>query len=230
MSYETIKYKRCTIRIEIDDDPQSPRECDNVGTMLCCHRKYSLGDRRTTAEEIIAVTKQTDVIWIPLYLYDHSGITMSAGTPGLGGGGEEWMSSSGRFACDSMGWDTSTVGIIYCTKQKAVEEYGKQRFTKKVYDQAVACLFSEVEEYARYLEGNVYGYTVESPDGEDIDSCWGYIEGGANRDEWYCVQDAKRVVDSWRTQRLRRLREERAATWAVRRTRDHNAAEAQALV
>ena len=36
-------------------------------------------------------------------------------------------------------------------------------------------LHAEVEEYAEYLAGNVYGYEVLDEDGNDIESCWGFI-------------------------------------------------------
>lgn len=39
-------YKGCTIRSGQDDSPESPREWDNVGTMVCWHRHYKLGDEQ----------------------------------------------------------------------------------------------------------------------------------------------------------------------------------------
>ena len=33
-----------TIKVFVDEDPQSPREWDNAGTMVCFHRRYNLGD------------------------------------------------------------------------------------------------------------------------------------------------------------------------------------------
>ena len=34
-----------TLKIEQDDCAESPREWDNVATMVCWHRNYSLGDK-----------------------------------------------------------------------------------------------------------------------------------------------------------------------------------------
>ena len=34
-----------TIKVFIDDDPQSPRDWDNAGTMLCFHGRHNLGDK-----------------------------------------------------------------------------------------------------------------------------------------------------------------------------------------
>jgi hypothetical protein len=41
----TIKHKGYTIEIKHDDDPMSPREWDNMGTMSCFHKRYDLGDK-----------------------------------------------------------------------------------------------------------------------------------------------------------------------------------------
>ena len=41
-----------------------------------------------------------------------------------------------------------------------------------------------------YLTGEVYGYEIEDPDGEeDGDSCWGFY--GFD----YCMQEARSIVD-----------------------------------
>ena len=34
------------IRIMPDYDPSSPREWDNLGIMICSHRRYNLGDEQ----------------------------------------------------------------------------------------------------------------------------------------------------------------------------------------
>jgi hypothetical protein len=43
-------------RIVHDDSPESPREWSNVGTFVGFeHRRYYIGDRRPTAEELTAL-------------------------------------------------------------------------------------------------------------------------------------------------------------------------------
>lgn len=103
---------------------------------------------------------------LPLYLYDHSSITMSTGS----------------FACP---WDSGQVGYIYVSKADAIKHWGKTNFTKKVRDAAIACLEAEVKEYDHYINGRCYGFTVER-DGEELESCWGFLG------DWdYCLNDAK---------------------------------------
>lgn len=43
---QTEKYKGYDINIYYDEDSQSPRDWDNVATFVCCHRRYTLGDRQ----------------------------------------------------------------------------------------------------------------------------------------------------------------------------------------
>jgi len=43
---ETTKYRGCTIEVMADDGIESPREWDNLGTMVCSHKRYDLGDEQ----------------------------------------------------------------------------------------------------------------------------------------------------------------------------------------
>jgi hypothetical protein len=95
-------------------------------------------------------------IILPLYLYDHSGITMN---------------TSG-FSCP---WDSGQVGIIYATIEQCKKEWSGDDWRER----AVNCLRGEVEEYDHFISGEIYGYTVEPKDTnkeiECDDSCWGYL-------------------------------------------------------
>lgn len=186
-----IDGKITRVKIEDDNTPESPRDWDNLGTMVCWHRNYNLGDeqpkespddyRRNLAcqyddgledrlERIaekydnalgykgrsaelyrdlnndltnaIDVVLDKHIIQLPLYLYDHSGITMR----------------TGGFGCP---WDSGLVGFIYVTKEAVKSEWGWKRITAKRIEQICSLLKVEVEVYAEYLEGNVYGFVVE---------------------------------------------------------------------
>ena len=84
--------KKYELKIEQDTDPMNPRkDWDNITTMVCGHRSYDLGDKHNykqgdfnswdeMKEQII---KDYKVLMIkPLYLYDHSGITISTSSFG----------------------------------------------------------------------------------------------------------------------------------------------------
>lgn len=93
------------------------------------------------------------VVILPLYLYDHSGITMN--TTG--------------FSCR---WDSGQVGWIYATKYEIRKEYGK--LTEDTIDAARRLLVAEVSEYDSYISGQCYGFRLYE-DGKEIDSCWGFL-------------------------------------------------------
>jgi len=138
-----------TLNIVPDDIPESPREWDNLGIMACSHSRYQLGDPDFSPEDI-----PEDAIGIlPLYLYDHSGITMN--TTG--------------FSCN---WDSGQVGYIYTTKDKIKEYYGDNPPTE---DKIEEHLRNEVATYDTFIRGEIYGFTLES-DGEHSDSCFGFYD------------------------------------------------------
>ena len=110
------------------------------------------------------------LIWLPIYLYDHSGIAIN--TTG--------------FSCR---WDSGQVGLIYCTKEKAVQEFGKKICTAKVRAWALKCLEGEIKDLDQYLRGNVYMVTVFDPQGKEIHSCAGYY-GDAD----YCMSEGESFV------------------------------------
>lgn len=101
-----------------------------------------------------AIQRCTDIVWLPLYLYDHSGITMS----------------TGKFSCP---WDSGQVGFAFITRERALSEYGGKILTAATRAKALALIVGEVETYDMYLTGDVWGYVLEDADGEQIDSLWG---------------------------------------------------------
>ena len=168
---ENDKYK-----LEIFDDlnPCSPREFDNLGTMVCFHRRYMLGDETelkssdfSSWEELESyLYKEEDaLIAIPVFMYDHSGL---------------WINTTG-FSCP---WDSGQVGYIYVSKEKVRREYSCKRISKKLKKMIREMLCSEVDLYNDYLCGNVYGFTLtDKENAEEINSSCGfygtdYIENG----------------------------------------------------
>jgi hypothetical protein len=155
-----------TGRILSDEDGCNPREWDNIGTMVCFHRRYELGDKDHGYRsgdfngwddmEKAILRDHPGAIILPLYLYDHSGITMS----------------TGPFSCP---WDSGQVGLIFVSAKRIREEYGAKRISKKLRERVEGYLRNEVEEYDRYLRGECYGYVIEDEAGEEVDSCWGFL-------------------------------------------------------
>jgi hypothetical protein len=170
IEFEGIDYD---IEIMYDMEPFHLRkDCDNLGIMYCSHSKYDLGDEKINAvdkqmaEELCwekhnklttmgvfeQLAKQNEaVVWLPLSLHDHSGLTM--------------------FVGNSNGWDTGPVGIIYTTKEQ-MKIMGHSEDTP--VERLEEFLKEEVKLYSYGLEGKVYRFKIEwkNKDGEwKEDSC-----------------------------------------------------------
>jgi len=197
---DTTEFGDYVIKVEHDDMSESPREWDNLGRMVCWHSRYNLGDDHgfgtpsvfahmlsgLYSEEITEYLddEQFEKCWdaackdhiiIPLYLYDHSGITMSCSP----------------FACP---WDSGQVGYIYISYEDIRKEYGWKRITKKRREQIVKYLVGEVETYDHYLTGSVYGFSIEKgEDEEHVDSCWGFL-GYYTDDDGYMISVIKDAI------------------------------------
>lgn len=156
-----------SLEIYPDDDPESPREWDNLGKMICLHSRYSLGDEHDYKskdyngwDEIEDQIKQDnpDCLIRPLYLMDHSGLSISMGP----------------FGCP---WDSGQIGFIFITKERMVEEL------KGSVERAEEVLEAEVETYNQYLQGDIYGFILRNKPcdkcgcntkSEILDSCWNF--------------------------------------------------------
>ena len=164
------KDKEEYVEIVVDEDPMNPRtEWDNLGTMVCFHGKYKLGDETAlksadfdgwNALRKHLVEKEKAEIILPLYLYDHSGISMQT-------------HRGGQFSCP---FDSGQVGFIFVSK----ETIKKEKLDK---EQARKVLEGEVEAYDQYLTGDIYGfkhYKLDScekcghTEKEEINACWGF--------------------------------------------------------
>lgn len=222
MKFQLLQKSEIVATIEPDDSAESPREWDNVGTMVCWHNRYDLGDEhpRMSPEEYledlarlanhdkmgriddmlhravypspryrsleamraryIERTLAENYIILPLYLYDHSGLSMS---------------TSG-FSCP---WDSGQVGFIFTSMGRARQEWTGT--DEEIREQAERCLRGEVETYDQYLTGDVWGYVVArvyyDEDGDEeqrdeLDSCWGFF----GRE--YCEQEAEDSATHYR--------------------------------
>ena len=186
----TEKVGALDVVIDYDNDPLNPRaEFDHVGTMVCAHSRYTLGDVQVNnVDEVLDYILQEDGVWVsdgaghkvewngynweweddqsewqpavgklsvrgaailPLFLYDHSGISMSC---------SEFFDP----------WDSGQVGIIYISDKRIAEEWDGDR------EAAVRCLKAEVSEYDAYLTGQVYRYEILGVRGEVLESCGGF--------------------------------------------------------
>ena len=104
--------------------------------------------------------------WLPLWLYEHSGITMSCGA---------------RHCPYNDQWDSGCVGWIVMLKKTALTELGMDEATWR--ERAVAYMEASVKTYDQYLTGDAYCCTLyvekagEGGKAEwlEIDSCGGFF-------------------------------------------------------
>lgn len=179
---ESYEHAGIPVRIVYDEDTEhcDPRDADNLAHMLCWHPNYILGDEQFKApngrgavdrhanysplmpnsmeqlKRYIGIVRKGVAI-LPLYLLDHSGLTISTGT----------------FMSDSAGWDTTMVGFVYTTHERANQLCGEEEkyHTDEWLREQVKL---EVSVYDSWLRGEVYGYIV-ADGSEDEESCWGFV-------------------------------------------------------
>ena len=174
------KEKEMLLRIVKEENPDNPRQWDNVGKMVCWRNRDNLGDKHGYAdprdfllalalgkdiydredmsnEELFDMIRENYAI-LPLYLYAHGGITMN--TTGFG-----------------CGFDSGQVGWIYAGKEEIIREYdvANEDNWREVAEENFEY---DVETYDDYLTGTVLGYelyTFSDHKVEDlVDSCYGF--------------------------------------------------------
>jgi len=108
---------KCNVlKILYDEYPENPREWDNLGTMVCGHKRYLLGDKEAKNIQLYNNWEEwlqgeilkpnggrSAVVFLPVYMYNHSGITIS----------------THPFSCP---WDSGQLGWIYCTKKRFIKK------------------------------------------------------------------------------------------------------------
>ena len=194
-AYETIEQDGFIGKIFQDEGGfDTPRDWDNLGKMICWHNRYILGDEKLLEnyseskecrlkdltencsgwDEVEEVLKKEfdAVVILPLFLYDHSGISMRTYSHGV-----------------HAGWDGGYVGFIYATKADILKEYNKNKLSKSLLEKAKKILIQEVETYSQYLEGDVWNFVIEDEEGNHIVSC-----GGFYGMEW-AIEEVKSQLD-----------------------------------
>lgn len=158
-----------------------------------------------TGEQVNPVqwaVEQGATVVLGLYLYDHSGITMSASTLYRDG---ERVDGGNPFTCR---WDSGMVGIMFDTPEGVREQQGiherndegKYVFTGRWHtgdapdvDFIEKALHDEVKVYDDYLTGDIMWYRVEG----DVcdDGCGGFFPDEKDSHD-YMLAEAKANIDA----------------------------------
>jgi len=164
-----------TLEIIYDECAISPREWDNLGTIITMNqRNYKLGEIQT--DNIDEKLKEYDIgLILPLYFLDHSGVSLST---------QDFNDK----------WDSGQIGYVFVTKEKLKEEYSVKRISKKTLEKAKNVLESEIKTYSQYVNGEVFGFKIteqKNNETENIDACSGFYEIkdvfdhiGDKKEEW----------------------------------------------
>ena len=159
MSYieETKQVGPFKIEVWVDDFPSNPFEdWDATATIVHWHPRYSLGDQVSIPgspeemEELIESVKRDygATVVLPLYLYDHSGITVS----------------TKPFSCQ---WDSGQVGLVFMSAKAIKDGWGDHPHpTDEDLPDIIA---SSLNSFDRYIRGEVYGYSVTRENGDEQD-------------------------------------------------------------
>lgn len=172
--------KKYVLEIEQDENPMSPRTewDDNVTTMVCFHSRYNLGDKTDYKSNNFdswdelkqQIESDHKVLMIkPLYMYDHSGITIS----------------TSPFGCQ---WDSGQIGWVFVDEKKLKSISGEGTYTDEEINEWIK---GDVETYDNYLTGEVYCYSVYEVStcslGHEhkvlLESCGGYYGEECCREE-----------------------------------------------
>ncbi|MDO4643181.1 MAG: hypothetical protein Q4A74_05010 [Cardiobacteriaceae bacterium] len=152
---ETLNIHNHNVEIYYDDWANNPLEW--YDSVLCtAHRSYTFGgeelshDANSIQEAFLwhldaKGLKENDVIYLPVYLYDHSGICLST------------VPFSDR-------WDSGQLGYIYKIRKDMRRIFCVQRISPKLEQQIYDMLIQEVEELSDFVSGNVYGFRVPALD------------------------------------------------------------------
>ena len=158
---ETIELENNTLEIYVDEYPTDPREWDNLGIMAFFHSRYNLGDNPfSEPEDLHEFMNENDCIYLPVFMYDHSGIGLSTNN------------SQYPFNCP---WDSGMLGYIYVTYEQVRKEFGWKNLTQKRIQKIRSHLQNELEVYNCYVSGRAYGYHLICNDCKsELDTCWGF--------------------------------------------------------
>lgn len=164
-----------------DPDCDSPYDDDDAIKIVILHRNYSdpaKGECGRDADEVLAWCKANEREWFitNLYMYEHGDVALRAG-------------ERNPFSCP---WDSGQVGIVALKKSQWGRGKGERNAKRLQYAKDAA------EEYGRWINGETYGYVVKNEDGDDLDSCWGFIgfdyvkEEAEDSAKYYVKDEAER--------------------------------------
>lgn len=191
---ETDSRTGITLKIVLDDSgsTESPLDSDESVIMAVLHPRHinPAKDHGLNSPEEIEEFAKANLEWqeFPLFMYDHSDTVYRP------------SKSGNPFSCP---WDSGRVGSIFIKTADVLEPFNAAE---------LVC-----EEYTSWVNGEIYGYVVEDSNGDDLDSCWGFVgdpnefvlEEGREALKYEVEKDIKRRIEAARAERKRRQKQHR---------------------
>lgn len=211
-----------SVEIHSDDDPGNPfTECDGM-PLIIMHKKAEghfgwatdedlckllddtldraryIGQCATTHKgKRMAYVLQTfmrratiyhDVAaLIPFSAIEHSGVAVYLG--------------SHDHPHDPGGWDSGWVGFVLVTKTQWREWQGLGPDDPIDADRVRESIVESFKGFAAYVSGDCYGYVVNDPEGNEVESCWGYYGWDSWHDGGYMLENFESIVEFERNNR-----------------------------
>lgn len=196
--YYLEKYRGMKIEAMQDLNPEDPRECDNFGNMICFHKRYELGDVHSmTIEELRQEVDRQDTIALPIFMLDHSGITIG----------------TSPFGCP---WDSGQLGYIYVTHDEIKRELRVEEITPQIEAQVVRMLESIIKEYDYFVRGEIWLVWAEDENGEMLEPPFvnvGPVGDDALSEARAIIDNELRIREERRQARLKTLVRRRVPLW-----------------
>ena len=161
---------RITAVLTYDEGCPGPGDC-MLGKIYYLNKsRYQLGTTSVSSDEMGEISlkiREGELIGLPVYAYVHSGVALS----------------TAPFSC---GFDSGLSGFIACSHEDAKDWFGKDVPEERVLE----VLRSEVEEFNKFLQGDVYVITiyVDGKEEETIGGFYGFD---------YAVEEAKVMAEGF---------------------------------
>ena len=158
---DTFDVEELSVEIHHDDTCQDFEDefenDEDSAIIICTWEKTSSVSQHNPfkyPEDAVAFAKEHKRVLFDLWKYEHGNVAYRAGEAG-----------------DKLGWpfncqfDSGQVGYML-VKEEATELAGME---------LLEFANNHLDYFSDWCNGNVYGFVIKNDDGEDIDSCWGFV-------------------------------------------------------
>lgn len=217
---KTLEIDGYKVDIFHDDDAESPRTWDNLGTLIYNHPNYKLGEVKYDHDRVSNWNERLAYYIYENYLHcaipqKYNRMDWGLDCDSLNEEGilfvRNWadkhmvilpvylLDHSGlsvrttQFTCR---WDSGLVGYIIADRKAMQKEFSCKKLTETVKRKTKEILQAEIEVFDQYLSGDVYGYTITDSEGNDVNSCTGLFGMSYVMGEVICLINFHKMLKS----------------------------------